>query len=249
MSQTTRGDINSRRLQRILEVDQDRHPFDLTAERALPTRVQGCCRDHTLFCVGTLRQHGIPARSRVGFAGYITPGFHHDHVIVEAWIDGRWHRFDPEFEGSVPGLADPHDMALEPADATGFTTAATAWLAWRRGEVDASRFGVHPDVPELCGPTFLGGEVLYELAHRFGDELLLWDVWGGLLDAAPGEPLSDKAVALCDDISAQLLAADAGDLDAERRLLERYRADPDLHPGAEIMTFDPFGGPPVRVTL
>ena len=39
-------------------------------DRARP----GLLRDHTLFCVSELRTHGIPARSRVGFAGYFRRG-------------------------------------------------------------------------------------------------------------------------------------------------------------------------------
>ncbi|MEL5992286.1 transglutaminase-like domain-containing protein [Microbacterium phosphatis] len=247
LPEATRGDINTRWLRAILDTDQERHAAPLAEERELATRVQGCCRDHTLLCVGALRQHGIPARSRVGFAGYFTGGFHHDHVIVEAWIDGGWRRFDPEVEAPSPELATPLDMALEAADATGFTTAAQAWVAYRRGEIDASRYGVHPDVPEVGGAGFLYGEVIYEVAHRFGDELLLWDAWGRI--APPDAPVSDEDAALADEIAALLLAADAGDLDAERRLLERYRSDPGLHPGPRILTMDPFGGPPAHVTL
>ena len=44
-----------------------------------------------------------------------------------------------------------------------------------------------------------------------------------------------------------------GDDDTQRLVQslveDLYRADPDLHPGDEIMTMDPFGGPPTRVTL
>jgi Transglutaminase-like superfamily len=100
----TRGDINARWLEAILTADQSRHrkPFD--HPRPPTERVQGCCRDHTLFCVGVLRSNGIPARSRVGFAGYFVDGWHHDHVIVEAWLDGRWRRFDPEVDTSRPAL-------------------------------------------------------------------------------------------------------------------------------------------------
>lgn len=72
----TRNDINSRWLEAILTTDQRRHPvLPLERPRALIERVQGCCRDHTLFCVGLLRSHGIPARSRVGFAGYFEDGW------------------------------------------------------------------------------------------------------------------------------------------------------------------------------
>ena len=60
----TRDDINARWLEAIVDLDQARHPRPLTEPRPVTERVQGCCRDHTLFCVGALRTHGVPARSR-----------------------------------------------------------------------------------------------------------------------------------------------------------------------------------------
>jgi hypothetical protein len=64
---TTRGDIHSRWLSAILDLDQQRQCAPLCEPREEATRVQGCCRDQSLFCVGVLRQHGMAARSRVGF--------------------------------------------------------------------------------------------------------------------------------------------------------------------------------------
>jgi len=110
-------------LEDILGIDQQRHSAPLHAERAPEECVQGCCRDHTLFCVGALRSQGIRALSRVEYA---------------SWID----------------------------------------------------------------------------------------------------PVSDL-----------LLAADTGDLDAEKALYTRYCWDPDLRPANLILRGDPFGGPPVEADL
>jgi hypothetical protein len=60
--------------------------------------------------------------------------------------------------------------------------------------------------------------VVQEIAHRFGDEMLLWDDWG--MCQGPGS--DDDDTADVDELAALLVAADAGDLDAERRLLDRY---------------------------
>src|SRR5262245_51876962 len=96
LPESTRSDISLRWIEAILATDQSRHGSPLTVERPVRERVQGCCRDHTLLAVSALRHHGVPARSRVGFATYFSPTWNHDHVIVEAWLDGRWRRFDPE---------------------------------------------------------------------------------------------------------------------------------------------------------
>src|SRR5699024_5945310 len=93
--------------------------------------------------------------------------------------------------------------------------------------------------------------VIGEVAHRHGDELLLWDVWGQGAD----DPTADPG--LIDEVAALLLAADAeerrGDLDgpAARELTDRYAADDRLHPGAQVWQLSPLqpGRAPLRVPL
>lgn len=247
LPETGKDDIDARWLERILDLDRGRHPGPLTEERPVTERVQGCCRDHTLFCVGVLRHHGVPARSRVGFAGYFLDTWHHDHVVVEAWLDGRWQRFDAEVEAPTPALPTPLDMGTAPIDGTGFVTAAQVWAAYRSGDLDPASYGVAPEVPLFAGPRFVFDEVIYEVAHRFGDELLLWDGWGRM--GVPGSAVTDDEVAWLDPVVELLLAADSGDEEAERRLLDRYRSDDGLHPGPTVRQESPYGNPAVEVDL
>ncbi|WP_318241482.1 transglutaminase-like domain-containing protein [Cellulomonas avistercoris] len=210
------------------------------AGRPPSDRIAGCCRDHTLLGVGLLRTHGVPARSRIGFARYFAPGFAHDHVVVERWDGARWVRSDPELDAAF-GAAPPAGPPFDPADLpTGldspFPTAAELWLAHRRDGLDLAAYGVSPHMPELCGPEFVRGYVLLELAHRRRDELLLWDVWGSELDGPP-----DEATALADEVADLLVRADGGDLEAEAALARRYADDPRLHPGDRVRTLSPLG--------
>jgi hypothetical protein len=243
----TRDEINARWLEEILEADQRRHPWPLAAPRDVTDRVQGCCRDHSLFCVGALRSHGIPARTRVGFAGYFIDGWHHDHVIVEAWLDDRWVRFDSEVDAPRASLPTPMDIGPSPLDGTGFVTAAEAWVGFRRGWIDAGTYGVGPEVPGFRGPFFLFDEVIFEVAHRFGDELLLWDGWGRV--GEPDRTISEPDAAWLDKIGDLLIASDGGDLDAERTLLQRYRSDDGLRPGPSVLQASPYGDEPIEVSL
>ncbi|WP_109472233.1 transglutaminase-like domain-containing protein [Ornithinimicrobium cavernae] len=245
----TRSDIHGRWLVRTLDRDQERHGSRLAEHRELTERVQGCCRDHALFACAVLRQHGIAARGRVGFARYLNPGFCHDHVVVEARLPaggGRWVRFDPELTGPRGTLETPMDMpfGLE----SPFITAAEAWRGWRAGDLDAQEFGACPNSP-VRGPWFIQNYVLRDVAHRHGDELLLWDAWGGM--AAPGEQLSPETVALTDRVAALTVAADAGASAAEAELTRLYTTSPRLRPGPTVRRHDPFAvqAPPVVESL
>ncbi|WP_456846752.1 transglutaminase-like domain-containing protein [Cellulomonas sp. P5_C6] len=232
------ADIDLRWLSAVLEEAQQRSAGPLSAPREPGRQIAGCCRDHTLFAVAVLREHGIPARSRVGFSGYFRPGFHHDHVVGEYWDGSRWVRFDPELNMAENWFGfDSHDMAT--GLGAPFETAAEVWLAHRRDGLDVSMYGVDPSMPELCGPEFVRGYVVTELAHRQRDELLLWDVWG---DTLPGTPTpADELDRLADEVAALLVAADAGDDAAEAELAQRYAGDPRLQPGAAVVTLSPTG--------
>ncbi|MGI3785490.1 MAG: hypothetical protein ACRYG2_32490, partial [Janthinobacterium lividum] len=83
LPESSNDDINAGWLSRILDLDQERHGVPLQHERPEAQRVQGCCRDHTLLAISILRQHNIPARSRVGFATYLHPNTRVDHVVAE----------------------------------------------------------------------------------------------------------------------------------------------------------------------
>ena len=232
------ADIDLRWLSDILGEAQERAAGPLDAARPAAQQIAGCCRDHTLVAIGVLREHGVPARSRVGFAGYFRPGFHHDHVVAERWDGSRWVRFDAELNMAENWFGfDSHDMAT--GLGAPFETAAEVWLAHRRDGLDVSTYGVDPSLPELCGPEFVRGYVVTELAHRQRDELLLWDVWG---DTLPGTPTpGDELDRLADEVAELLVAADCGSSDAEASLEERYASDPRLHPGGGVVTLSPTG--------
>jgi hypothetical protein len=224
------AEIDCRWVSRILDVDQARHGTPLTEPRPEEQRVAGCCRDFTLLTVAGLRQAGIPARSRIGFAEYFVPGWHHDHVVVELPGDGRF--VDAQLG---PGQW-PFDTGNVPRGIDGFATAAEVWRAHRDGGIDVSSFGVDPALP-FRGEMFVRNYVLMEIAHRYGDELLLWDGWGGMRD--PGHAVDDPG--FVDELAALLAAGDAGDTSAEAELAHRYATDRRLRPGTRITCHSPTG--------
>jgi hypothetical protein len=227
------AEIDLRWVEQRLVTDQLRFGAPLAEPRPYQQRVAGCCRDFTLHTVSALRHRGIPARSRVGFAGYLAPDWHFDHVVAEYWDGDRWVRVDAQLDPAAGWPFDTHDLG------TGFDTAAQVWTAYRRGELDAERYGVAPDLP-LKGHRFVLAEVVIELAHRQRDELLLWDLWGFMLSEPDSEP-DPEVDALVDEIAALLLAADAGDRAAEAQLAARYADDPRLRPGERVLCLSPTG--------
>ena len=230
-----RAEVDSRWLEVILTLDQQRHAAALDQARPRAERVAGCCRDHSLMVVGALRQRGIPARNRIGFAHYFNPSWAGDHVVIERWHEGRWRRADPELLQDHD--FDVHDMPTGPDSP--FETAAEAWLGWRAGDRDLSTYGVEADPTHLSGPSFVRTYVIFEVAHRYGDELLLWDGWNAT------ETPPDNVVV--DQLADLLVRADAGDEAAETELWARYAEDGRLRPTDQVMTYSPYGLP-VRVT-
>ncbi|GAB2469849.1 hypothetical protein GCM10027063_07780 [Promicromonospora xylanilytica] len=256
LTETQKADPDRRWLTSILDAAETRAPLDGPRTRA--QQVAGCCRDHTLLALGVLRTQGIPARSRIGFATYFTPGWNSDHVVGERWDGDRWVRFDPELDQDDFDF-DVNDIPTGPGSP--FLTAAESWLAIRGGTADPETFGVGPDLPHLHGKDFVRYYVLFEVAHRHRDELLLWDLWGPELgtryvreagggqvatwveeSGLPGTDMSDAEFdAVADELAYLLVAADAGDSEAADQLAELYREDVRLHPGERVLTLSPTG--------
>ncbi|TQM79200.1 transglutaminase superfamily protein [Saccharothrix saharensis] len=171
------------------------NPAPLGEERAPTERIVGCCRDFTLLFVSMARHVGVPARSRVGFAGYLAPGWYLDHVVAEVWDGERWRLVEPQLTASGVDVLDvPRDRFLVGAD---------AWLACRSGALDADRFVVSPEwtIPGTRGLTQVRHDLVQDLASLNKHEMILWDLWGGLSDAAE---LSSEEVAAADELAAAL---------------------------------------------
>ena len=92
----------------------------LSAPRDSAQKLVGCCRDYTLLLVSMARQHGIPARSRVGFAGYFFPGWWIDHVVAEIWDadQNRWKLVEAQLPAGFvdAGTGQPLEVLDVPRD-------------------------------------------------------------------------------------------------------------------------------------
>jgi len=208
-------DIDTRWVSAILERIRERDPAPLSVAREPLERFVGCCRDFSLLLVAALRQQGIPARARVGFAPYLHPEFRYDHVIAQYWNGTRWVSVDAQLE--------PQNFEFDPLDMlTGtFLPAHTVWQRYRTGQLDPELYGVSPHLP-FRGPLFIRDYVLLELAFLKNRELLLWDRW-----SAMNEPLEQSAP-LIDELAALLERDDVDALESFIRNHRRMQAEGEM---------------------
>jgi len=174
----------------------DRHDAPLTVTRDPGRRLVGNCRHPAVLLVAMLRHNGIPARKRVGFAGYL-PGPHFCiHEIAQCWDAGedRWRLVDPGNDELIktgqqayfatagqPERAVYDTLDLTPRD---FILAGTAWRGCRDGSAGPGEFGYADDT----GPRWLRITVLQDLDALNKAELTSYDSWGGPLAGQPATP-------------------------------------------------------------
>lgn len=185
-------------LSRIVELN----PGPLLEPRPPDQRLVGLCRDFGTLLVSILRQKGIPARLRVGFAGYF-PGLQlkfWDHRIAEYWdaTDGRWVLVDPMID-DVSRKTEGIDIdTLDITDNSPFFVAGKVWQDCRTGKSDPNRFG---DSPVDIGMP----PIRYALMHDFDAlnkmELVGTDTWHPLIDK-PDSDLDASDLNLLDQIAA-----------------------------------------------
>ncbi|MGW5877392.1 transglutaminase-like domain-containing protein [Nocardiopsis terrae] len=225
-------EIDHRWVEAMLATDAVRDGREWSVGRSEP--LVGCCRDFALLTVAALREHGVAARTRVGFASYLSAGFGTDHVVVEYWDGRRWVWADTQLDPGGGWGVDPLDLThAGPVGGVAFSGASQVWLAIRAGRVRGSDFGVAPDLPMMRGGWLVRDYVWLEVAHRLGVETLLWDSWGAM--GRDGDSV------LADEVAGLVVAADAGDAGAEEELAAWFWRDERLNPGGRVFCASPSG--------
>jgi len=164
------------KMDRILQLDKR----PLVEPRHPSKRLFSICRDFALLLTTLLRQKGIPARARFGFATYFFPpdadvGFG-DHVITEYWHaqDRRWVLVDAQLDAlqreAVQISFDPCNV---PRDV--FLTADVAWQRCQNEGADPKKFGF---LPGYTGLWYVKGHLARDIAALNKIEMLCWDYWG-----------------------------------------------------------------------
>lgn len=215
-----RDEANTRAVEAIL------HRLGTLDGRRPADRFAGTCRDFAVLLCAMLREAGVPARARAGFAGYFADGFFDDHWVVEAWDDDRgWRLIDAQIASAPKGTytdadIDPLDV---PRDA--FLVGGQAWQECRAGSRDLDRIGT--SAAGLTGLWEIQGNVVRDLANLNRVETLPWDNWG--LIPIHYDNLEPADVALLDQVA--IVSAAGGPLP---RAIAAYGSDPRLPAPASV---------------
>lgn len=137
-----------------------RNPRGLVTDRKPAERLVLSCRFHAMLLASLIKSQGIPARVRVGFAGYLAPetGKHFDHWATEVWNgdEGRWMIVDPD---------------VKRIDIKDFEIAGNVWLAAKRGGIDSQLYGFHV----WWGLGYVVGNLCHDLWANLNEELIYWE--------------------------------------------------------------------------
>ncbi len=157
------------RLDAVLSLD----PSPLSQARNVHDREVGTCRDFALLLTSLLREQGMAARVRCGFASYFTPGQMEDHWVCECWVEEerRWARIDAQLDGAhCSHLSIGFDTTDLPADC--FVSGVDAWRRVRSDE-DCAVWG-KGEIRELW---FIEVNLVRDVLWLLRADSSAWDTW------------------------------------------------------------------------
>jgi excinuclease ABC subunit A len=203
-------------LKRICELD----PSSLTMKRQPDRRKVSLCRDFAVLLVSMLRHQSVPARARVGFAGYYsaeTPRYW-DHRIAEYWNEGlnRWVLVDAMTEEPI---LERLRFKIDPLNVDGnsqFLLSGDVWQKCRAGKANPHDFG---DSPDDLGMPPIRYALLQDFDYLNKNELVGFDAWHELI-TEPENEVTEEDRRLLDEIAEITCHVDS-QFDALRNLYQR----------------------------
>ena len=166
----------AQRLERIAAVNDK----PLTAPWQPKEKQVGVCRDFALMFVSMLREKGIPARMRVGFAEYLNPGpYKIDHWITEYWDEAQqsWVLADAQMDEQFIDLFHIHSITSDLVRDVDFYTAGSAWQQVRTGKLSSANFRYSG---HWKGLPCIRGNLLHDFQALNKIELGVFDYWDDL---------------------------------------------------------------------
>lgn len=132
---------------------------DLTIERKPEDKIVIICKHFSMILASILREQGMPARCRCGFATYFSNGWFEDHWICEYWNGEKWIRVDPQIDKikSAKKQLNTIDFTNMPKDI--FFPAGILWKLYRQGFVSGDYCGFSHEDSER-GEWYIRGNML-----------------------------------------------------------------------------------------
>jgi excinuclease ABC subunit A len=203
-------------LKRILELE----PSSLVVKRLPEKRKVSLCRDFAVLLVSMLRHQSVPARVRVGFAGYYraeTPRYW-DHRIAEYWNKelSRWVLVDAMTEEPI---LERLRLKIDPLNVdrnSQFLLAGDAWQRCRAGKAKPLEFG---DSPVDLGMPPIRYALLQDFDYLNKNELVGFDAWHELI-SKPENEVAEEDRRLLDEIAETTCQGDS-QFNALRNLYQR----------------------------
>jgi excinuclease ABC subunit A len=192
-------------LKRILELDSS----SLTVKRPPQKRKVSLCRDFAVLLTSMLRHQSVPARVRVGFAGYYcseTPRYW-DHRIAEYWNDrlNRWVLVDAMTEEPILERLTFKIDPLNIDSSSQFLLAGDIWQRCRAGKTDPQEFG---DSPDDLGMSPIRYALLQDFDYLNKNELVGFDAWHELISKSEKE-VTEQDKHLLDEIAEMTFHVDS----------------------------------------
>jgi Transglutaminase-like superfamily len=212
-------DVFTRPIRKVLERVASLGLEPWNQSRPSDRRVVIDCRHFSLLLCSVLRERGIPARTRCGFATYLEETHWMDHWVCEFWEDKqrRW-------------VMEDADLQLHSVPSNQFYTGIHAWEVSRKMPSMAWQFGYSKEEHDR-GAWVARANLVRDFAALNGFVSISGDSW----------ELGDKTDDQLDSADFQLLdeIVRLGDDNAtfeQRQAL--YAACQELRPGETIKHFD-----------
>lgn len=163
ISRTRVNDRNLKTLQESINHAQKLSHKSLLEQVPIEERVVNICRHFSMFMCSVLREKGIPARTRCGFATYFANGWFDDHWICEYWHkqQKRWVRVDAEVDDILALFYKIDRTKINMCDLPkeAFFTTGVLWQLHRKGLVSGKLCGFSLDSKEF-GEWYIRGNLL-----------------------------------------------------------------------------------------
>ncbi len=194
--------VGIRKTEEFLQRIHAKNSESLTISRPPIERIGVICRNFAVLHVSMLRNAKIPARERVGFAGYLDDpnGIWWEHRITQYWNEQekRWTLADAMIDGVQKRERKIEFNTLDIRSENSFLLAGEVWSGCRNGKLDPMRFG---DTETDLGMPPIRYALLHDFAALNKFEILGNDDWGALIKKKESE-LTNVDMQLLDSIAA-----------------------------------------------